>query len=259
MAAIFASDPAIAKVQARMEVIDGEGQATGVLKPPEHMPMPAGNLQRAELSYPFDLTWLPTTANAFRADALQRIFPIPEQSFRISADYYLVHLTSLLGRVVSLEEVQSSYRLHGDNNYEPQRPSLDLAHLRATILLSHATSEALLRIAAQEGLSPPPRILSIADLSNRMISLCLEPHLHPLADDTRRGLVLAAIRACRRRDNVSAAMKAMFVAWFAAMAVLPRGPAGSLAERFLFPENRVTLNRLLGRLHRPGASPAAAR
>jgi hypothetical protein len=43
-------------------------------------------------------------------------------------------------------------------------------------------------------------------------------------------------------------MKAMFVAWFAAMAVAPRALARHLAELFMFPARRHTLNRLLGRL-----------
>ena len=39
---LFAADPELAKVQARMEVIDAEGRRSGVLKPPAHLPLPSG-------------------------------------------------------------------------------------------------------------------------------------------------------------------------------------------------------------------------
>jgi Glycosyl transferase family 2 len=249
-AALFAADPTLAKAQARMEVIDGEGRRSGVLKPPPHLPMPSGDLRRAELDYPFDLTWLPTTANAFRVETLRGLGPIPVDRFRVCADYYLVHLSALVGRVASLEDVCSLYRVHGANNYELESADLDLSHIRATIAYCRATSEELLRVAAERGMERPAEVLSIADLANRMISLRLEPELHPVGADGRTGLVGAALVALRRRAGVSLAMKALFAFWFATMAVLPRGAAAPVAERFLFPERRRTLNRMLRRMHR---------
>ena len=97
------------------------------------------------------------------------------------------------------------------------------------------------------GLPHPDRILSLADLANRMISLRLEPEQHPVAADGRGSLLLDSWRAAARRSNVSPAMKPLFVAWFAAMAALPRPLARRLALLFLFPERRGSLNRLLGR------------
>jgi len=248
VAAAFAANPAAVKVQFRMDVIDAEGNPTGEIKPPEHVPRPNGDVRAAELSSPYDLAWMATSANGFRADALRRILPIPEGDFRTCADWYLVHLTALLGPVVSLDSVGGSYRIHGANNYEPQRSELDLDHLRETIRFSASTSSELLRLAAELELRRPQRILSLADLANRMISLRLEPAQHPLAGDSAFGLVGDAVRASRRRGNASLAMKAMFVAWFAAMAVAPRRLARKLAAWFLFPQQRVAINRLLGRL-----------
>lgn len=248
VAAAFAATPDAVKVQFRMDVIDAEGRPTGEIKPPEHVPRPNGDVRREELSSPYDLAWMATSANAFRADALRRILPIPEGPFRTCADWYLVHLTALLGPVVSLDSVGGSYRIHGANNYEPQAAELDLGHLRETIRFSASTSSELLRLADELQLPRPERILSLADLANRMISLRLEPAQHPLAGDSALGLARDAARASRRRGNVSAAMKAIFVAWFAAMAVAPRPLARKLAAWFLFPQQRVALNRLLGRL-----------
>jgi hypothetical protein len=248
VAAAFAAAPDAVKVQFRMDVIDAEGRPTGEIKPPDHVPMPDGDVRLDELSSPYDLAWMATSANAFRADALRRILPIPEREFRTCADWYLVHLTALLGPVVSLGSVGGSYRIHGANNYEPQAAELDLGHLRETILFSAATSAELLQLAEHLRLPHPRQILSLADLANRLISLRLEPARHPVPGDSRFGLVRDAARAARRRANVSAPMKAIFVAWFAAMALAPRGLAHTLANWFLFPQQRVALNRLLGRL-----------
>ena len=251
VAATFAADERVAKVQFRMEVIDAAGRGSGEIKPPRHLPLPGGDLRRAELAYPYDLVWLPTSGNAFRTAALRRILPIPEASYPVcGADWYLVHLTTLLGRVVSLDPVGAAYRVHGANSYEPQAAVLDLAQLRQTIVFAAATSGHLLELATRLDLPRPDRILSVADLANRLISLKLAPAEHPLAGDRAAGLLRDGLGAIRRRDNVSAAMKLAFAGWFAATAAAPRPLARRLAELFLFPQRRRSLNPVLARLHR---------
>lgn len=258
VATAFASDPELAKAQFRMEVIDAEGRPTGAVKPAEHLAMPSGDLRGAELAYPYDLVWMSTSANAFRTAPLRRIMPIPERPFRTCADWYLVHLAALLGRVASLPEVGGGYRLHGANNYEPQATELDLGHLRETIGFATATSAELLALADELGLRRPARILSLADLANRMISLRFDPARHPVPGERRAALCADAVRAVRRRDNAAAPMKLVFLAWFAAMAVAPRPLARRLAILFLFPRARGGLNRLLGRMQRRQEEPVAA-
>lgn len=252
IAATFAAAPDLVKVQFRTAVIDAEGRPTGVTKPAEHLPMPSGDVRAAELASPFDLVWMATSANAFRTSALRRIMPIPEDDFRTCADWYLVHLMALIGPVASLDSVAGAYRVHGANNYEPQAAELDIHHLRETIRFSQATAAKLLELAGELGLPHPARILSIADLANRMISLRLDPAQHPNPEDRRARLVADSARAARRRTNVSAPMKLIFSAWFATMAIAPRPLARKLALWFLFPQRRPGANRLLGLLQRDG-------
>jgi hypothetical protein len=163
-----------------------------------------------------------------------------------------VHLTPLLGTVASLDEVSAGYRIHGRNAYEPQQPRLDLGHIRDSIAYADATSHALLRLADELGVERPDRILSLADLANRLISLKLERRLHPVPGDRVAGLVADAVRAARRRFDVSWPMKLLFVGWFVAVAASPRRLARWLGELFLFPERRRPFNRLLTRLQRRG-------
>lgn len=250
VAAAFAQDPLAVKVQFRMDVIDSEGLPTGATKPPPHLPMPSGNLRQAAVAFPFDLAWLPTSGNAFRTDALRRILPIPERDYpRCGADWHLIHLATLLGRVSSLEEIGASYRVHGANSYEPQDERLDLGHTRETIGYARTTARALERLADELGQERPARILSVSDLANRLLSKKLEPALHPIPEDSSWGLVVDGIRAASRRFDVSWPMKLIFVAWFVATAASPRTLAHRLGGLFAFPARRGAINRILARLH----------
>jgi glycosyltransferase involved in cell wall biosynthesis len=261
VAGAFAADPEAAKVQFRMEVIDAQGRPTGVTKPEANVAMPNGDLRAAELAFPFDLQWLGCSGNAYRADALRRILPIPERDYpRYGADWYLVHLSTLLGSVISLPDISASYRVHGRNGYHPQAPALDLHHVRETIGYSRATARALARLADELGLERRDPILSLSELSNRLVSRKLEPDLHPVPSDPAWRLVADAVRAAHRRFDVAWPMKVMFVAWFAATAAAPKPVARQLAELFMFPERRILLNRLLRRLRRsPAQAPGGAR
>jgi glycosyltransferase involved in cell wall biosynthesis len=233
--AALAAEPAAAKAQMRMEVIDATGAPTGETKPPPRWPMPTGDLRAAELAYPYDLAWLPTSAYAFRRATLAPILPIPEDVYRIGADWHLVHLSTLLGTVATIEEPSCSYRVHGANNYEPNAARVDLDQIRASIGYGQRTSSDLLRLADEVGLPHPRRILSIGDLSRRMISLRLDPERHPVPGDTRPGLIRDSIGAVRRRANASLPARLAFPLWFAAMAAAPRPLAHRLALFFLFP------------------------
>jgi glycosyltransferase involved in cell wall biosynthesis len=250
VAAAFAADREVAKVQFRMDVIDAEGRPTGEVKPASHLPMPSGDLQRAELAFPFDLAWLPTSGNAFRAEVLRRILPIPEREYPVcGADWYLVHLMTLLGQVASLDEICASYRVHGRNSYEPQGTRLDLRHVRETIGYAGVTARALANLADELGQERPERILSVSDLGNRLLSRKLEPALHPVRDDSPWRLVTDGLRATSRRFDVSWPMRTLFAAWFVSTAAAPRPLARRLGELFLFPKRRTSVNRFLARLH----------
>lgn len=259
VAEAFAADPALAKVQFRMAVIDAAGRATGVTKPTAHLLPLTGDLRREELAFPYDLALLPCSGNAFRADALRRIFPIPERDYpRHGADWYVVHLSALLGTAAWLDEVCAEYRVHGRNGYELLEPRLTTTRVRDTIAYAEATSRALLRLADELGLQRPDRILSPSDLGNRLISLRLEPELHPLGGDRVGGLLADAVRAAGRRFDLSAPVKLALLGWFLAVAVSPRALVRRLGELLLFPEGRrASFNRLLGWLYRQDARRGA--
>jgi glycosyltransferase involved in cell wall biosynthesis len=251
VAATFAARPELSKVQFPMAIVDAAGDPTGKVKPGGHLRAPVGDQRRAELAFPFDLPWLPGGGTGFRTEAVRRILPIPAADYpRSGADWYLVHLTALLGEAALLDEVCASYRVHGGNAYELEGEEIDLDHVREAILFAGATTRSLEALADELGLERGERILSYSDLANRLVSLRLEPGRHPVAGDRRGALLANALRAVRRRFDVSAPMKALMLTWFALEAIVPRRLARSLAELFLFPGRRTGANRVLGRLQR---------
>lgn len=253
VAAAFAGDPGLAKVQFRMEVIDAAGRPTGDTRPVPHLGAPAGDMRRAELAFPFDIPWLPGGGTAFRSDLLRRILPIPERDYPIAgADWYLVHLSALLGDAAAIDEVCVEYRAHGANAYELDRSDLDLDHVRDAIAFASVTATSLARLADGLGLDHSEPILSVSDLANRLVSLRLEPGLHPIAADRVSALLGDSVRAVRRRFDVALPMKAIFLGWFAAMSAAPRPLAQRLGELFLFPQRRRRMNHLLSRMQAKG-------
>jgi len=249
VAAAFAAGPGLSKVQFPMAIIDAEGNPTGAVKPGGHLRAPVGDQRRAELAFPFDLPWLPGGGTGFRTEAVRKILPIPAADYpRSGADWYLVHLTALLGEAALLDEVCASYRVHGGNAYELAAEEIDLDHVREAIVFAGATTRSLEALADELGLERPARILSYSDLANRLVSLRLEPERHPVGGDRRLSLLGDALRATRRRTDVSVAMKVLLAGWFALETIVPRRLARRLAELFLFPGKRPGANRLLGRL-----------
>lgn len=248
---VFLSKLEIIRVQYRMAVIDEYGRRTGVEKPEKHIPVPSGDVHKQALTFPFDMPWLPTSGNAFSTKAIRQIMPIPENRFgNVGADWFLVHLTCLLGPVFFLDNLEACYRVHPANSYEQESTSLSLEHIRQTIRYCHTTSDYLQKYAKQVGLvDQSTEILSVSYIANRLVSLRLEPEHHPIPTDTRWGLLNMGIRATFQRFDVTVKLKILFLGWFFMMVIAPRSVVITLARQFFFPQERKRLNLLLEKLH----------
>jgi glycosyltransferase involved in cell wall biosynthesis len=251
--AAFQAQPNSAKVEFRMEVIDALGTPTGAIKPPPHLRLSEGNLVPSVLAFPFDLTWMATSGNAFSARALRQILPVPESEFPILADFYLAHLTALLGPVVALDDIGARYRVHGSNAFEPAQPAVDLDHVRQVMTFAARTRAYILRYAQQLGLADEALALggnlSVSEVAARLISFKLDPARHPFEADSIGGLLRLGLQASFRRFDISRARRMLQALWFVMMAAAPLAQAGWLAERFYFPETRGRFNAFLHVFH----------
>ena len=244
--------PHAAKVMVRMAVIDDQGQLTGEQKPAEHLPLLDGDLRRHSVAFPSDIPWMPTSANAFRADVLRQIMPVPSEYGRVGADWYVAQVTPLFGRVIFLDWVGAQYRVHGQNNYEQASNGIDMQQLRQTIHYARCTHRHVQRYAVQLGLRQPAtesEDMSVAAVANRFISLKLAPADHPFGGDRSGRLLWLGIKASLRRFDVAWPMRLLFTAWFTALACTPGPLARPVAEVFMYPQRRRALNRVLERLH----------
>jgi glycosyltransferase involved in cell wall biosynthesis len=243
----------VTKVMYRMEVIDAAGRLTGEIKPDPHLPLRSGDLRPYILNFPFDMTWMATSGNAFSSAALRKILPIPEQDFHIMADFYLSHLVPLLGLVAFLPEIGACYRLHGSNNFARKTRELDVSQIREFITYAQKTCGYIERFANIWHLPTKSKkvknLSSVSILSKRFTSLKLEPERHPIPGDTAWGLFRAGVVASWRRFDVSWPMRMLYIFWFTAMLPAPKPVAYWLASIFSIPEKRGSLNRFLGALH----------
>lgn len=251
VADIFAQSPGTVHVPYRLAVVDGDGHPNGLLKPSRDLDLPGGEIAEAKLTFPFDIPTAGTSGNAFSVSALRTVAPIPEAEFAACADWYLVHVLPLLGRVTPLDQVGGQYRVHGCNAYEQDEEIVELDHVRKTVTYAAATTAVLERVSAELGLTLPfVSILSVSDLANRLVSLRLDPQSHPVQADTVPRLLRDGMRAALRRWDSSTPMKALFVVWFLLVAIAPRPLLVRLALILLFRERRIGVNRVVSRLAR---------
>jgi hypothetical protein len=242
----FRADAELVKVQYRLAVVDGDGRPTGELLPPPYQSLPAGDMRRQVLAFADDIPWLPTSGNAFTAEVLHRIMPVPEAVYTTCADYYLQNLPPLYGRIITLGEVGGYYRVHGGN--AQHSAGLDLERTRRTVRLTCHTHERIKEAAAALGLSGngrPVEPTGVTFVANRLVSLRLAPEAHPIPGDRPWRLAVEGVRIAFGRFDRPLRIKLLYALWFVAAGLAPRPLIPWLATRFFHPQTRPQLDRLL--------------
>ncbi len=135
-AALEALEPdGAVKAQWPLAEIDERGRPTGRLVPEEGLR--GGALRSALIEHGLEeYDWPPTSGNAWSRDLLDELLPMPEAPYRTCPDIYLGALARLYGHIEVLDEPQSFYRVHGQNNvgritYDEERERLD--HVYASL------------------------------------------------------------------------------------------------------------------------------
>jgi hypothetical protein len=229
----FAADPSLVKVHYRLEIVDAEGGPTGAFTPAVSVTLPEGDLRARILSAPDDVPHPPSSGNAYAAAALRRVLPLTPHR-RTGADRHLLNLVPLLGPVAALDGIGGRYRAHGANAFHNE--AMQLESVRDTLRSNLRTHAEIERLASELGLVGPPVEVSprsVTDLAQRLISLRLEPDLHPVPGDLPGVLARTGGLASLRRRDLPLRHRLLYVGWFAAMCAAPRSIARHLAEVLL--------------------------
>jgi glycosyltransferase involved in cell wall biosynthesis len=234
---VAAWEAGVAKVQYRLQVLDGEGRPQEAFTPPLHATMPTGDL-RGTLLTRFCYVVPPTSGNAYDREVLAKLMPIAEEPWRLSADYYLNMLAPFHGRVLSVDRPLGFYRVHGRNNWVYFKPNVAerLAQDVRQARLVEARVRALARAAALPvgpdlGLQDPYYI--VLHMGLRIIA----PDRYPEPRPSAYRLALSGLRATWHRSNAGHATAGALrqrlkrSAWFGLLPMLPRPLARRLAER----------------------------
>lgn len=110
----FGITPDIVSIMHLLNLIDANGHAIGDTKSGW---IPNEDLADIILKTGNAWNYPPTSGLAYRRSALEKVFPIDPIKWRLCADGCLVYCTAFLGKVVGLDEVLASYRIHGSNNH----------------------------------------------------------------------------------------------------------------------------------------------
>lgn len=229
------ADTSIARVQFRLSVIDFDGAPTGQLMPPADVELASGDVGAQLTTFPDDITWQPTSGNAFRRSVLDQILPMPTADYRICADYYLSNLTPVHGSVAVLDGVGGSYRVHDANGHFTTAWTLDA--IRANIVRTSITHRHLITECRHAGLSglpdDPDAVRSVTALAHRIVSLRLDPDEHPITTDRPIPLAWSGVRASFGRFDAPVTRRLTYAGWFVLAALAPRALVRRVATPFI--------------------------
>lgn len=112
-------DPGVVKVNWPCWIIDAEGRNTGATLPEKRDRVPEGDLKEIVIRdgpfYDWHVT-PPTSGNAWSRNFVEKVFPMPENRYRVCADEYLLTLAPIYGKIAKISEPLSCYRSHGQNH-----------------------------------------------------------------------------------------------------------------------------------------------
>lgn len=237
-AVVEAWNPGISQIQARLELVDINGQYIDLYPAPE-LPFDSGDVKPLLLTKGRYRTTV-TSGTSFSRNVLEEIMPIPEPEFKISADGYLVTVAPLYGPVVSIEKPLGARRKHGENlwaasNTQNQsqrfRKSVEHDFLRYQFLAVHANQQNL-------KLKKKPGLRDYVHLTQRIASLRTEPKRHPIPSDSLVRLSIQGVISVLRYANLPVKRKIVLSAWFICVGLLPHRLAMLSLDWLLFPQSR---------------------
>ncbi|MEM9155840.1 MAG: glycosyltransferase [Cyanobacteria bacterium P01_F01_bin.33] len=234
----------VAKVHALLNGIDAQGQFLGYTYPARGEYLGNGHvvtqlLERGVYGV------APTSGNAFSRGALEKIFPIDEEQYRISADGYLAVTIAFYGDILALEEPIGAYRVHGSNNWGT---SMEGRQFRAFIEHDIRKQKLIAEQAENFGYNSPPDLMRRTNthLRARIASLKLDPESHPIETDSLPRLIYDGVRSTWLYAELTWQKRSIVTLWFFMVGLLPTSLAKPVINWLFAQQNRPqSVERLL--------------
>jgi glycosyltransferase involved in cell wall biosynthesis len=235
----------VSKIQFALDVVNADGDPAGwsMCFPRRLHPSEVRRHLLRSGAYPCT----PTSGGVFSRAFVEKIFPLEKNLW---ADAALSTLAPLYGNVVTITRALAQYRVHDANDSATNR--FDLRARQRAVRERVLRDDLLRRHCEKLGIAIAPKLRDrdIGDLRERLLSLKLDKHHHPIAEDHLFVLVLRGLFAQLTDPWIKPALKPLWVAWLIAVAVGPRSVVTRLAVTYYVktarPKLGVALVRLLG-------------
>ncbi|QUY44824.1 glycosyltransferase [Acaryochloris marina] len=249
--------PETVKVHYLLNGIDANGQSLGYTYPSRGEYLGRGDvvtklLERGVYGV------APTSANAFSRIALDKIFPIPADKYRISADGYIATCIVFYGKVVAIETPLGAYRVHGNNNWGN---AINASKFRSFIEHDLRKRDLILNRAQASGYEVPVDLLfrTNTHLWARLASFRLDRKQHPVKSDSLLKLMYHGIRSTWLYSDLNRQKQLVVTLWFFVVGLLPVPIAKPAISWLLAQESRPKsvewiLNRIRPLLNRTSVS-----
>ncbi len=234
--------PQLSKIHWRLDMMDERGKPLGQVFPAS---LHEGDVREHMNNFGCYAS-PPGSANAFSAAFLKKVLPMPEANWRIAADTYVILLAPFYGEIANLPGTGGLYRLQdkldGDSefafNNSPKTPPLSVARtLESNQLMWCEINERGLAAGRPRHETTP------AQSKIRLISFKFFRSEHPVADENLWRLLSQALVVTMIWPGYKLATKAVMLAWFVMVGLLPRPLARYPAVWLVNPQSRPRMLR----------------
>ncbi|MHA4843873.1 glycosyltransferase family 2 protein [Flavitalea antarctica] len=104
----------ISKIHSPLYIVKGEGQRTNNLYPSSIL---SSGFVVEEVVSKGGYNWPPTTGNIFHRSMMEKCMPMPEDEYRLCADFFLCSFAPFEGLIVQTTTPVGYYRIHPHNNF----------------------------------------------------------------------------------------------------------------------------------------------
>lgn len=211
---VAAWEPGVVEIQSRLDLVDVQGKYIDLYPAPE-IKFDCGDVRPLLLKKGRYNTTV-TSGTCFSREVLEKILPIPEVDFRISADGYLVTVAPFYGNLATVESPIGGRRKHGNNLWATSGSGLKVAQFRKSFEHDFLRYKYLKQTASQlnHTVDAHFELRDHLHVQDRLVSLRLDPKTHPIAEDSRVLLSLRGFWAIVRYSSFSWPRKCILGLWF---------------------------------------------